>query len=160
MTIANVTADITNAVTGAGTSDPWVLVVAFIGAVVGVSYRTIYPYLERAKEEEAAGRKPIAFLSKYKFTMGISFLLAIVTTMGGFDQLTRNLNEAAPLGTIFIVSFTSAIGWNELTNRVSYKISDRLTEQKEAKAAAEVKAATVGETAAKPSNPTTTPEQR
>ena len=54
MTIANVTADITNAVTGAGTSDPWVLVVAFIGAVVGVSYRTIYPYLERAKEEEAS----------------------------------------------------------------------------------------------------------
>jgi hypothetical protein len=68
--------------------------------------------------------------------MGISFLLAIVTTMGGFDQLTRNLNEAAPLGTIFIVSFTSAIGWNELTNRVSYKISDRITEQKEAKIAA------------------------
>ena len=71
--------------------------------------------------------------------MGISFLLAIVTTMGGFDQLTRNLNEAAPLGTIFIVSFTSAIGWNELTNRVSYKISDRITEQKEAKIAAETK---------------------
>lgn len=61
--------------------------------------------------------------------MGISFLLAIVTTMGGFDQLTRNLDEAAPLGTIFIVSFTSAIGWNELTNRVSYKISDKLTER-------------------------------
>ncbi len=141
MTIANVTADITNAVTGAGTSDPWVLVVAFIGAVVGVSYRTIYPFLERAKEEEAAGRKPIAFLSKYKFTMGISFLLAIVTTMGGFDQLTRNLNEAAPLGTIFIVSFTSAIGWNELTNRVSYKISDRITEQKESKIAAAKEAA-------------------
>jgi hypothetical protein len=131
MTIANVTADITNAVTGQ-TADPWVLVVAFIGAVVGVSYRTIYPYLERAKEEEAAGRKPIAFLSKYKFTMGIAFLLAIITTMGGFDQLTRNLDEAAPLGTIFIVSFTSAIGWNELTNRVSYKISDKWTERKEA----------------------------
>ena len=139
MTIANVTADITNAVSGAGTSDPWVLVIAFIGAVVGVSYRTIYHYLERAKEEEAAGRKPINFLSKYKFTMGISFLLAIVTTMGGFDQLTRNLDEAAPLGTIFIVSFTSAIGWNELTNRVSYKISDKLTDQKEAKIAAETK---------------------
>ena len=75
MTIANVTADVTNAVTGA-TSDPWVLVIAFIGAVVGVSYRTIYPYLERAKEEEAAGRHPIHFLSKYKFTMGIAFLLA------------------------------------------------------------------------------------
>jgi hypothetical protein len=133
MTIANVTADVTNAVTGA-TSDPWVLIIAFIGAVVGVSYRTIYPYLERAKEEEAAGRAPIHFLQKYKFTMGISFLLAIVTTMGGFDQLTRNLDETAPLGTIFIVSFTSAIGWNELTNRVSYKISDKLTESKEATA--------------------------
>ena len=133
MTIAgNITADITNAVSGAGQTDPWVLVVAFIGAVAGVSYRTIYPYLERAKEEEAAGRKPINFLSKYKFTMGIAFLLAIVTTMGGFDQLTRNLDEAAPLGTIFIVSFTSAIGWNELTNRVSYKISDKLSDTKAA----------------------------
>ena len=131
MTIANVTADVTNAVTGQ-TSDPWVLIIAFIGAVVGVSYRTIYPYLERAKEEEAAGRHPIHFLQKYKFTMGIAFLLSIVTTMGGFDQLTRNLDETAPLGTIFIVSFTSAIGWNELTNRVSYKISDKLTESKTA----------------------------
>lgn len=132
MTVANVTADVTNAIAGVGTTDPWVLIIAFVGAVVGVSYRTIYPYLERAKEEEAAGRPPIHFLSKYKFTMGISFLLAIVTTMGGFDQLTRNLDEAAPLGTIFIVSFTSAIGWNELTNRVSYKISERRTDQKAA----------------------------
>jgi hypothetical protein len=132
MTVGNVTADITNAISGVGTTDPWVLVVAFLGAVAGVSYRTIYPWLERAKEEEAAGRKPINFLAKYKFTMGIAFLLAIVTTMGGFDQLTRNLDEAAPLGTIFIVSFTSAIGWNELTNRVSYKISDKLIENKEA----------------------------
>ena len=66
--------------------------------------------------------------------MGIAFLLSIVTTMGGFDQLTRNLDETAPLGTIFIVSFTSAIGWNELTNRVSYKISDKLTEAKTASA--------------------------
>ncbi len=131
MTVTNVTADITNAVTGQ-TADPWVLAIAFLGAVTGVAYRTIYPYLERAKEEEAAGRHPIAFLSKYKFTMGISLLLSVVITMGGFDQLTRNLDETAALGTIFIISFTSAIGWNELTNRVSYKISDKLTESKEA----------------------------
>ena len=76
MTIANVTADITNAVTGAGTSDPWVLVVAFIGAVVGVSYRTIYPYLERAKEEEAAGRKPIAFLIEIQIYHGHQLLVS------------------------------------------------------------------------------------
>ena len=54
MTVAveNVTGDVVNAVTGTGASDPWVLVVAFVGAVIGVSYRTIYPYLERAREEE------------------------------------------------------------------------------------------------------------
>ena len=65
--------------------------------------------------------------------MGIAFLLAIVTTMGGFDQLTRNLDESAPLGTIFIIAFTSAIGWNELTNRVSYKLTDRKVDAKAAK---------------------------
>jgi hypothetical protein len=132
-TITNqTTGDVIATVTGgAVTTDPWVLTIVFVGAVLGVLYRTIYPYLERAKEEEALGRKPIHFLGKYKFTMGISFLLAIVTAMGGFDQLTRNIGQDAPLGTIFIISFTSAIGWNELTNRVSYKLADRMSEAKE-----------------------------
>jgi uncharacterized membrane protein YfcA len=134
LTVTIAANDTLTAVTGGlvtSATDPWVLTIAFIGAVIGVAYRSIYPYLERAKEEEAAGRHAIHFLGKYKFTMGISFLLAIVTTMGAFDQLTRNLDESAPLATIFIISFTSAIGWNELTNRVSYKISDKLVEAKE-----------------------------
>lgn len=126
MTVAaNVTTDIANAVTGQGATDPWVLTIAFIGAVAGVTYRTIYPYLELAKQEEQAGKEPLKFLSKYKFTMGISLLLSVVITMGGFDQLTRNIDQTAALGTIFIISFTSAIGWNELTNRVSYKLTGK-----------------------------------
>lgn len=116
----------------AAATDPLVLGIAFLGAVIGIAYRTIYPYLERAREEEAAGRSPIHFLGKYKFTTGIAFLLAVVTTMGGFDQLTRNLDESAPLGTIFIIAFTSAIGWNEITNRISYKIADKVVENKTA----------------------------
>jgi hypothetical protein len=133
MSIATVITNGTDAVTqGAAATDPLVLGVAFLGAILGIAFRTIYPYLERAREEEAAGRSPIHFLGKYKFTTGIAFLLAVVTTMGGFDQLTRNLDESAPLGTIFIIAFTSAIGWNELTNRVSYKIADKMVENKTA----------------------------
>ena len=150
--------DIINAITG-GTSDPWVLTIAFIGAVAGVTYRSIYPFLERAKEEESAGRNPIHFLSKYKFSMGISLLLSIVITMGGFDQLTRNLDETAALGTIFIISFTSAIGWNELTNRVSYKISDKIAENKAASTATSTTGTGTGTgTSTTASTPTPTPK--
>src|SRR5262245_10633466 len=104
MTITNGT-DVINVVTGGGASDPWVLAVAFAGAVAGVTYRAIFPFLEKAKAEEEAGRDPIKFLSKYKFSMGIAMLLSVVITMGGFDSLTRNLDESAALGTIFIISF-------------------------------------------------------
>ena len=132
MTLAANGTDVINIVTGGAGSDPWVLTIAFIGATAGVTYRSIFPFLERAREEEAQGRNPIHFLSKYKFSMGISFLLAIVITMGGFDSLTRNLDETAALGTIFIISFTSGVGWSSIVNRVSYKVADKLVDQKTA----------------------------
>jgi hypothetical protein len=45
--------------------------------------------------------------------------------MGMFFTLIPQIDATAGLGLIFISSFVQGIGWNELTNRVSYKISDK-----------------------------------
>ena len=74
---------------------------------------------------EVKGEQPIKFLTKYKFTFGISLLISLATTMGMFSGLLNQLDISAGLGIIFISSFVQGIGWNELTNRVSYKIADR-----------------------------------
>jgi hypothetical protein len=114
-------------------TDPLVLAIAFTGAAAGVIYRTIYPYFERLHEMEVKGEKPVKFLTKYKFTFGISLLISIVTTMGSFSALLTQLDIGAGLGLVFISSFVQGIGWNELTNRVSYKIADRSVEREAAK---------------------------
>jgi hypothetical protein len=118
---------------GATITDPIVLAIAFVGAAAGVIYRTIYPYFERLHEMEVQGQQPVKFLTKYKFTFGISLLISLVTTMGLFSGLLPQLDINAGLGMIFISSFVQGIGWNELTNRVSYKITDRKVEQEAAK---------------------------
>jgi hypothetical protein len=46
-----------------------------------------------------------------------------------FSGILQQLDIGAGLGMIFISSFVQGIGWNELTNRVSYKITDRTTDQ-------------------------------
>jgi Bacterial Ig-like domain len=118
---------------GATITDPIVLAIAFVGAAAGVIYRTIYPYFERLHEMEVQGQQPVKFLTKYKFTFGISLLISLVTTMGLFSGLLPQLDINAGLGMVFISSFVQGIGWNELTNRVSYKITDRKVEQEAAK---------------------------
>jgi hypothetical protein len=100
-----------------------------VGAAAGVIYRTLYPYFERLHEMEAKGEEPVKFLTKYKFTFGISLLISLVTTIGMFSGILQQLDIGAGLGMIFISSFVQGIGWNELTNRVSYKITDRTTDQ-------------------------------
>jgi hypothetical protein len=114
-------------------TDPVVLAIAFGGAVSGVIYRTVYPYFERIQEMEAKGEDPAKFLTKYKFTAGISLVISLVTTMALFSGLLKGIDIGAGLGMIFISSFVQAIGWNEITNRVSYKIADRTIEQEAAK---------------------------
>jgi hypothetical protein len=118
---------------GANITNPIVLAIAFVGAAAGVIYRTIYPYFERLQEMEALGQEPVKFLTKYKFTFGISLLISLVTTIGLFSGLLPQLDINAGLGMIFISSFVQGIGWNEITNRVSYKITDRKVEQEAAK---------------------------
>jgi hypothetical protein len=118
---------------GSNVTDPVVLAIAFVGAAAGVIYRTIYPYLERLQELEAKGEETVKFLTKYKFTFGISLLISLVTTIGLFSGLLPQLDINAGLGMIFISSFVQGIGWNELTNRVSYKIADRTVEKEAAK---------------------------
>jgi hypothetical protein len=118
---------------GSTVTDPVVLAIAFVGAASGVIYRTVYPYFERLQEMEAKGEEPVKFLTKYKFTFGISLLISLATTMFMFSSLLPQLNISAGLGLIFISSFVQGIGWNELTNRVSYKIADRTVEQEAAK---------------------------
>ena len=101
-------------------TDPLVLAIAFAGAAAGVIYRTIYPYFERLHEVEVqGGRFWSNFLTKYKFTFGISLLISLVTTIGLFSGLLPQLDIGAGLGMVFISSFVQGIGWNELTNRVS-----------------------------------------
>jgi hypothetical protein len=114
---------------GSQITDPLVITIAFVGAAAGVIYRTIYPYFERLHEMEVKGEEPVKFLTKYKFTFGISLLISLVTTIGLFSGILQQLDIGAGLGMIFISSFVQGIGWNELTNRVSYKITDRATEQ-------------------------------
>ena len=118
---------------GAQITDPIVLAIAFVGAAAGVIYRTIYPYFERLHEMEVQGEEPIKFLTKYKFTFGISLLISLATTVGLFSGLLPQLDVTAGLGMVFISSFVQGIGWNELTNRVSYKITDRAVDQASAK---------------------------
>jgi Bacterial Ig-like domain len=110
-------------------TNPIVFTIAFVGAAAGVIYRTIYPYFERLHEMEVKGEDPVKFLTKYKFTFGISLLISLVTTIGLFSGILQQVDIGAGLGMIFISSFVQGIGWNELTNRVSYKITDRTTDQ-------------------------------
>jgi hypothetical protein len=65
------------------------------------------------------GQEPVKFLTKHKFTFGISLLISQVTTLGLFSGLLPKLDINAGLGMIFISSLVHGIGWNELTNRVS-----------------------------------------
>ena len=79
-------------------------------------YRTIYPYFERLHEMEGQGEEPIKFLTKYKFTFGVSILLiSLATTVGLFSGLLPQLDVTAGLGMVFISSFVQGIGWNELS---------------------------------------------
>jgi hypothetical protein len=114
-------------------TDPLVLAIAFVGAAAGVIYRTIYPYFERLHEVEVKGEDPIKFLTKYKFTFGISLLISLVTKMALLSGLLPQLDIRAGLGMIFISSFVQGIGWNELTKMVSYKITDWAADQLAAK---------------------------
>jgi hypothetical protein len=110
----------------------FVQVIAFIGALAGVSYRTFYPYLEKAKEIEAEGGKPISFLHKYKITAVISFIVASVTALSVYSTVPVSGESAGNLGALFIQAFFAGIGTNELLNRVSYKKSDSEIETKAA----------------------------
>jgi hypothetical protein len=80
---------------------------------------------------KAKGKEPVKFLTKYKFTFEISLLISLATAMLMFSGLLHQLDINAVFGMILFL--VQGIGWNELTNRVSYKIADRTVEQAAAK---------------------------
>lgn len=79
------------------------------------------------------GQEPVKFLTKHKFTFGISLLISQVRSLGGVFWSSPPTRYKCWTRDDIYSSLVQGIGWNELTNRVSYRITDRKVEQEAAK---------------------------
>jgi len=104
-------------------SDSIIQVIALLGAILGVAYRTYYPYADKVKEMETQDQSVLKWLHKYTFTAVISMVSSVVIALGVYSNISVAQNSTVTGA--FIQTFLAAIGTNELLNRVSYKVTNR-----------------------------------
>lgn len=93
-------------------------IVILIGTILGLTVRTGFYFYSKQKEDEALGVEVRSFDKKYLVTAATAGIMVITGAFMAFPLVVETVSNTGSLIGILSASFISAIGLNEIFNRI------------------------------------------